>query len=173
MCHHKSDYQLINPTAQIALSSSCLKNCSSIENIQWKVYRGSFNATQWTQTNVNDSRWFYGKSSIFHQFQNRFFSGLNTKTFTATKELFHENPAINSWRFEVVYKFPKGQSSSSMIFHLNECPSNGSCSINPSNGLIFTISCENWFDKDQITDYSIYCMFSSISSNVNRICLYF
>jgi hypothetical protein len=69
----------------------------------------------------------------------KYFLGLNTTTFTSTKELFSANPATDSWRFEVVYQFSKGQSSSSMIFRLNECPIDGSCSLNPINDSLFTI----------------------------------
>jgi len=43
---------------------------------------------------------------------------------------------------------------------LNRPPSNGSCSISPHNGTttttLFTISCHNWFDEDEIKDYSLY-----------------
>jgi hypothetical protein len=71
ICHSKSDYQFINPTNQITLSSSCLENCSSsIENIQWNVYKGLlnslFNIIEWTPTNADEARWFYGKSKIFN-----------------------------------------------------------------------------------------------------------
>lgn len=141
MCHSESDSQLINPTTQIALSSSCFNNYLSIENIQWNVYKGLFNSLfniiEWTPINLD---------------QNLFF-GFNSKNFTALKELFFQNSEINFWRFEVVYQFPQCKSSSSMIFRLNECPSHGSCSI---NGL--TISCSNWSDEHRIKDYSIYCM---------------
>ena len=47
-----------------------------------------------------------------------------------------------------------------MIFRLNKCPSNGSCLIIPLNGSLFTISCIDWVDEDQIKDYTIYCSIS-------------
>jgi hypothetical protein len=81
---------------------------------------------------------------------------------TSTKELFIENNQTKYWRFEVVYTFENTESSSSIHFILNDSPSNGSCLIDPLNGTIttlFTISCSNWFDKDQIKDYSIFCSF--------------
>jgi hypothetical protein len=158
MCHSQSDYQLINPTTQIALSSSCLNNCSSIEHIQWNVYQGLFNSLfnfiEWTPINQDQN----------------LFLGLNTKNFTAIKQLFSQNFEINFWRFEVVYQFSKCKSSSSMIFRLNECPSNGSCSINPFDGpsSLFTISCFNWSDEHRIKEYSIHCMFN-ISLNFKSL----
>jgi hypothetical protein len=81
---------------------------------------------------------------------------------TSTKELFIENNKTKYWRFEVVYTFENTESSSSIHFILNDSPSNGSCLIDPLNGTIttlFTIFCSNWFDKDQIEDYSIFCLF--------------
>jgi hypothetical protein len=81
---------------------------------------------------------------------------------TSTKELFIENNQTKYWRFEVVYTFENTESSSSIHFILNDSPSNGSCLIDPLNGTIttlFTVSCSNWFDKDQIKDYSIFCLF--------------
>jgi hypothetical protein len=42
---------------------------------------------------------------------------------------------------------------------LNEEPKNGSCLINPSNGTMltsFTINCSNWFDRDEIKDFTFY-----------------
>jgi hypothetical protein len=64
MCIPNAEYQLINPTTQIALFSHCLlKNCSSIENIKWNVYSGEMNSTLnitiWTLFNSTD--WFYGQ----------------------------------------------------------------------------------------------------------------
>lgn len=46
-------------------------------------------------------------------------------------------------------------------FHMeiNESPKNGHCSIDPLNGTIltlFTINCSNWFDQDEIKDYTFY-----------------
>jgi hypothetical protein len=73
-----------------------------------------------------------------------------------------ENNQTKYWRFEADYKFENTESSSSIHFILNDSPSNGSCSIDQLNGTIttlFTISCANWFDKDEIKDYSIFCLF--------------
>ncbi|CAF3925958.1 unnamed protein product [Rotaria sordida] len=49
--------------------------------------------------------------------------------------------------------------TSSVSFKINQCLSNGSCSINPYNGTTITllsISRLNWFDKDGIKDYSFW-----------------
>jgi hypothetical protein len=69
------------------------------------------------------------------------------------------NPSINYWKFEVIYRFEMGISSSSINFKKNSPPSNGNCSINPLNGTtttLFNISCSNWFDENGIKDYSFY-----------------
>jgi hypothetical protein len=85
--------------------------------------------------------------------------GTNTSNFTALNQLFIDNPNVDYWRFEVVYIFTSEISSSSLSFIINHPPQNGSCSINPLNGTtstLFTISCLDWFDEDEIIDYSLY-----------------
>jgi hypothetical protein len=91
----------------------------------------------------------------------KLFTGIHTSNFTSTKQLFLEHPHIKYWRFETNYNFGKITSSSSLIFVRNECPSNGFCSIYPLNGTtntLFTVLCPDWFDKDNIKDYALYCM---------------
>ncbi len=69
------------------------------------------------------------------------------------------NPSINYWKFQVVYIFLTGISSSSIHFKKNSGPENVSCEINPQNGTtttIFYIFCSNWFDENEIKDYSVY-----------------
>jgi hypothetical protein len=88
--------------------------------------------------------------------------GTNTSNFTATNQLFTQNPQVDYWRFEVVYSFPSGSSTSALNFIINQPPQNGSCSISPTNGTtntLFTISCINWIDQDGIKDYLFYGMF--------------
>jgi hypothetical protein len=64
MCHQRSEYELINPTTQIALSSNCIDNCPTIKTIRWNIYQGSMNFTSnqisWTQFNQMNKIWFYG-----------------------------------------------------------------------------------------------------------------
>ena len=87
------------------------------------------------------------------------FLGTRTSNFTATNQLFLDNPTVNYWRFEVIYTFASENSSSALNLVINESPENGSCLINPLNGTmmtLFTISCPNWFDADGIKDYSLY-----------------
>jgi hypothetical protein len=67
MCIPNLEFQLVNPTTQVALFSVCLGNCSSLINITWNTYQGS-NATlstiQWTlfnQINQYQNIWFFGK----------------------------------------------------------------------------------------------------------------
>ena len=73
-------------------------------------------------------------------------------------------PQIVYWRFEVVYSFSSELSSSALNFIINQPPQNGSCSISPLNGTtttLFNISCPNWFDADEIKDYSLFGMTKS------------
>ncbi len=98
--------------------------------------------------------------------------GTNTSNFTAIDTLFLNNPEISFWRFEVVYQFLSHTSTSALNFIINPSPDNGSCSINPLNGTtttLFNVSCPNWFDADDIEDYSLYGMFI-FSANQNIIC---
>jgi len=92
--------------------------------------------------------------------------GTNTSNFTATNELFLDNPQITLWKFEVVYTFTSETSSSALNFIINQPPYNGSCSINPLNGTtstLFKVSCPDWFDQDGIKDYSLYSIYIYIS----------
>jgi len=164
------EYQYINPTTQVALFSACLNNCTTVENITWNIYHGSINSssniTQWTlfnQMNSYRNIWFFGKNIyLVDIIAEVLFTGMNTSNFTATNQLFITNPSIIYWRFEVIYFFGLQSSSSALNVMINQPPENGSCSINPLNGTtstLFTISCLNWFDKDNIKDYSFYGRF--------------
>jgi hypothetical protein len=68
MCVPNMEFQLVNPTTQVALFSLCLGNCSSIENITWNIYQGSnasLSTVQWTlfnQINQYENSWFFGKN---------------------------------------------------------------------------------------------------------------
>jgi hypothetical protein len=148
---------LLNPTTQVALFSICVGNCSTIENITWNIYQG-INAT------LSTVQWILFNQTIYYQ--NICFFGLNTSNFTATNQLFTNNPNVTYWRFEVVYSFLSETSSSALNFVINQPPQNGSCSIDPLNGTtttLFTISCPNWFDEDGIQDYSLYGNLENIS----------
>ncbi|CAF3684254.1 unnamed protein product [Adineta steineri] len=151
MCVPNLEFQFVNPTTQVALFAICNGNCTTLESIIWNIYQGSSNSssnvTQWilfNQTNSYENIWFFGR---------------NTSNFTATNQLFLNNPQIDLWRFEVVYNFTFETSVSSLNFIINQPPYNGSCSMNPLNGTtstLFTIECPNWFDEDEIKDYSLY-----------------
>lgn len=87
--------------------------------------------------------------------------GVNTKNLTIMKDLFRKNPAIKYWKFEVLYRFSTGISSSALHFIRNQGPTDGWCHMIPSNETdttSFTISCLNWTDQDGIKDYSLYCI---------------
>ncbi|CAF1473458.1 unnamed protein product [Adineta ricciae] len=151
MCAPNMEFQAVNPSTQVALFSTCLNNCSTIENITWNIYTGSINSSS------NVTRW-----TLFNQinlYENIWFFGRNTSNFTSTNQLFIVNSQINLWRFEVLYQFPSESSRSALNFIINQPPTNGSCSIFPFNGTtntLFTISCPNWFDENGIKDYSLY-----------------
>jgi hypothetical protein len=154
MCIGNAAYQLVNPTTQIALYATCIGNCTDIQNIRWNVYQGSQNSssnmTQWTlfpQMNSYANIWFFGTY---------------TSNFTATNNLFLTDSQITLWQFEAVYTFASEVSSTTLNFIINQPPSNGNCSIDPSNGTIttlFTISCLSWYDSNGVKDYSLYGIF--------------
>jgi hypothetical protein len=151
MCVPNLEFQLLNPTTQVALFTICIGSCLNIQSIRWNIYQGqdnsSSNSTEWILFNQMNS------------YENIWFFGTQTTNFTAINQLFLNNPQINLWRFEVVYTFPSETSISALNFIMNQPPSNGSCMINPQNGTtttLFTISCPNWFDVNGIKDYSLY-----------------
>ncbi|CAF1253004.1 unnamed protein product [Adineta steineri] len=161
LCVPNLEYQFVNPTTQVALFAICVGNCINLQNIKWNIYQGSDNSssnyTQWTLFNntvLYENIWFFGK---------------NTSNFTATNQLFLNNPQINLWRFEVVYTFLNETSTSALNFIINQPPDNGSCSVNPMNGTtttLFTILCPGWFDEDGIKDYSLYAWTTDVSQKL-------
>ncbi len=154
MCVPHLEFQLINPTTQIALFTLCVENCTNIRSIKWNVYHGEKNLSsyfiKWTlfdQMNLYENISFFGKNIfLIHKLSLLIILGIHTNNFTAT---------------------------SSLNFLINQSPANGSCSITPLNGTtttLFTISCSNWFDEDNIKDYLVYCMkISSIFHNLKLI----
>ncbi len=71
MCIPNLEFQLVNPTTQVALFSICTGNCSTIQNIAWNIYQGSMNLSlnisQWilyNQMNQSQNIWFFGKFSL-------------------------------------------------------------------------------------------------------------
>jgi len=147
------EYQLLNPTTQLALFSICISNCSPLLNITWNIYQGFLNSSS------NVVKWTPFNSTL--SYQNVWFFGMNTSNFTTANNLFLQNSQIEYWSFEVIYSFVDGIGSSSINFLINQPPQNGTCTIDPLNGTtstLFTISCLNWFDEDDIKDYSFYGM---------------
>ncbi|CAF1690491.1 unnamed protein product, partial [Adineta ricciae] len=111
MCAPNMEFQAVNPSTQVALFSTCLSNCSTIENITWNIYTGSLNSSS------NVTRW-----TLFNQinlYENIWFFGRNTSNFTSTNQLFIMNSQINLWRFEVLYQFPLESSRSALNFIIN------------------------------------------------------
>ena len=69
------------------------------------------------------------------------------------------HPQVAFWRFEAVYSSMNDTSSSSLNFRVNQPPYDGFCSIDPLNGTInsiFTVTCSQWVDSDDVRDYALY-----------------
>ena len=67
--------------------------------------------------------------------------GMNSDHFTVDQKLLLSNPSIDLWKFEViVYSVPTGRSSSALNFVIDHLPG--------------TVCCPDWFDQDEIKDYS-------------------
>ena len=168
MCSANMEFQRVNPTTQVALFALCLGRCVNIQNITWNLYQGvmntSTNISQWIRYNqmiTYQNIWFFGKERFLIDLENviESFLGGHTTNFTSSNQLFLSNENTTLWRFQVVYTFPTGRSSSALNFVINQPPFNGTCSIDPRNGTtstLFNISCINWFDDDGIKDYSFY-----------------
>ena len=76
MCSLALEYQLINPTTQVALRSICIGNCGSLIGITWKIYYGAMDPSnttvEWTplnSTNTSLESQFFGKILQQHGFQ--------------------------------------------------------------------------------------------------------
>ncbi|UJR08126.1 hypothetical protein I4U23_012402 [Adineta vaga] len=159
MCIPNLEFQLLNPTTQVALTSFCTGTCANLQYMQWNIYQGSNNSSS-----LNSTKWTLFNSSI--SYENIWFFGRYTNNFTATNQLLLNNSHIDFWRFEVVYTFLSETSSSALNFVINQSPINGSCSIYPYTGTTstwFNVSCSDWFDEDDIKDYSLYVWTTDIS----------
>jgi hypothetical protein len=184
-------YQYLNPTSQVSLSSRCYRFCQTTSSmiINWQIFAGSLtvNTTSagvvtWQLFNQTESyrdRYFFGASSYLRdetgaawrerETETRSILGLNRSDLTVTKELFLNHAYVKFWRFQVTYGSSSSStdaSSSSMDFQINAPPSNGSCSISPTNGTtttLFTVQCRQWRDSDGIQDYAIYSQFLFLS----------
>ncbi|CAF4139161.1 unnamed protein product, partial [Adineta steineri] len=159
MCVPNLEFQLLNPTTQVALFTICIGTCTNLQSIKWNIYQGSDNSTS-----SNSTQWTLFNNTILYE--NIWFFGINTSNFTATDLLFLNNLQISLWRFEVVYTFQSAISTSALNFIINQPPANGSCSINPLDGTmttLFNITCPNWYDVDGIQDYSLYAWTTDIS----------
>ncbi len=67
MCVPNLEFQLINPTTQVALFALCVGRCTTIQNIKWNIYQGingSLSTVQWKlfrRMNQYDQIWFFGQ----------------------------------------------------------------------------------------------------------------
>lgn len=67
MCSPNLEFQIVNPTTQVALFSFPIEKTIDVQNITWNIYQGSknasFNETQWTlfsQMKLYEDIWFFG-----------------------------------------------------------------------------------------------------------------
>lgn len=92
---------------------------------------------------------------------------MNSQNLTIRKEFLKDYSSIKYWKFEVIYEVDGKESVGLIEIELNDPPRNGTCSIFPLNGTIltkFTVNCSNWFDENEIKDYSIWISNSTIIS---------
>ena len=68
MCVANMEFQLVNPTTQVALFALCVGSCINIRNITWNIYQGTMNSStntsQWILFNqmiAYQNIWFFGK----------------------------------------------------------------------------------------------------------------
>lgn len=89
--------------------------------------------------------------------------GLFEKNLTVTRGFFQDHRLIKHWRFQAIYSLPTETLSDNFDVKVNDPPTDGSCSIDPKSGTlftVFTIECVHWFDDDEIEEYSFYGLFS-------------
>ncbi|CAF1285557.1 unnamed protein product [Rotaria sordida] len=151
ICPLVNEYHLLNPNTQVELTSLWINhrvNQSFDGTIMWNLYQGSMNTTiQWILI-----------PNIRTDVENWFFE-INSENFTATKGLFINYPNVKYWRFEVIYSMNSIHSIGAIDFMIDSPPENGTCSINPLNGMTSTVStiiCSNWSDTNDIIGYSFY-----------------
>ncbi|CAF4365086.1 unnamed protein product, partial [Adineta steineri] len=50
MCVPNLEFQLLNPTTQVALFTVCIGTCTNLQSIKWNIYQGSDNSTSSNST---------------------------------------------------------------------------------------------------------------------------
>ena len=143
-------FYLLNRHDQLNLFSS-LKNVSGIE---WKIFEGLSNGS-WSLLE-GPSPYLFGQ---------------NEKNLTIGRGFFESFPSVQSWRFRVI---SSSSETGDFFVEMNDPPRNGSCSISPLTGDLFTefsIICRDWFDENPIKDYLLLVSHSTtrllLSSSLN------
>lgn len=97
------------------------------------------------------------------------FKGRTTQNLTVLSALFANNPSVTYWKFESIYTVTKvdgiASGTGSVRFFMNTPPSNGTCTIDRTNGTTLTrfrITCANWADSDGIGGYTVYGTYISL-----------
>ena len=65
---NNNEFQLLNPSNQLALFSTCIENCSPILKTTWIIYQGLMNSSlsiiEWSVFNqaiIDRNDWLFGK----------------------------------------------------------------------------------------------------------------
>jgi hypothetical protein len=71
LCIPNMEFQLVNPTTQVALFAICVGNCTTLQSIKWNIYSGQIinasNLAQWTPFNQTNT-WFFGKRTLIEKY---------------------------------------------------------------------------------------------------------
>ena len=147
------DYMRINSNDQLDLEGLCLSGCDGLS----LTY--DFNLFM---LDLANRKWIPFNASLSYLIR----LNQSSKDVTISKDLFEDYPNQNYWKVKMTthlltFTFKENTSSeSSIYFHVNHSPWNGTCDINPRNGStqdVFKISCDFWLDIDgNILTYAYY-----------------
>ena len=134
------EFNVMNRFHQLTLF---VEGLTQLQTIEWELYEGFVDQMR---SSIRWSRLISTNFSLHSTF--------NEKNLTIRKEFFETFRSIDFWRFRLVSKL---DGRADFLLEMNDSPSNGSCSIFPLSGdiwTIFTVTCSNWFDQHGIEDYS-------------------
>lgn len=171
ICNSHLGSPKINRQTQLSLYSKCVGLCLGPLSIRWDIYREVFDSNSNTtrlvivdlNSSTTNSPFYFGQLNIVDRWEIdhdiRSFLGRTTSNLTVTNQLLQTYSNVTKWHFHAFYLFNTEQAKGTITLNVNQPPRNGSCSMDPKNGTIstlFSVSCRNWYDDDDIKDYSIY-----------------
>ena len=165
-------FQRINPSTQVALFARCTGNCSNLTQITWRIYRdfmnsSSDNLNHWisfNQTDLLENRLFFGKSL------SRLWNSIHwlSRSKERRRAISQRSTICSRW----MTMFPGGGSKLFILFLEWRVRVRWiSKSILHSRGIkstLFSLSCPDWFDQDEIHDYSLYTLFNDSFGSSQR-----